>query len=187
MIRNRYNRESIQSNSTSRQRHQTEQEHKWAAAWQNQKMAYAPSQDRSAWPVWPESSLAAWRKLGSLASHWARSEDSDQTGRMPRLIGVFAGHTVILLVLPWGGSLIITTQAERQKGIYIPADSHLATPSKDNKTSTTNTKRTLTHKNSCCNLPLGRKTWNCIMLIHKEMTSTATSSPFPRWGDHFTR
>ena len=39
-----------------------------------------------------ESSLSAWRKLGSLATHWAHSEDSDQTGRMPRLIWVFAGR-----------------------------------------------------------------------------------------------
>ena len=37
-------------------------------------------------PVWSESSLSAWSKLGSLATHWAHSEDSDQTGRMPRLI-----------------------------------------------------------------------------------------------------
>ena len=36
--------------------------------------------------VWSESSLSAWRKLGSLATLWANSEDSDQTGRMPRLI-----------------------------------------------------------------------------------------------------
>ena len=50
-------------------------------------------------PVWSESSLAAWRKLGSLATHWAQSEDSDQTGRMPRLIWVFAGRTVTLFVL----------------------------------------------------------------------------------------
>ena len=55
-------------------------------------------------PVWSESSLSAWRKLGSLATYWAHSEDSDQTGRMPRLIWVFAGRTVILLVLSWGGS-----------------------------------------------------------------------------------
>ena len=34
----------------------------------------------------------------------ADSEDSEQTGRMPRLISVFAGRTVILLVLSWGGS-----------------------------------------------------------------------------------
>ena len=44
-------------------------------------------------PVWWESSLSAWRKLGSLATHWAHSEDSDKTGRMPRLIWVFAGRT----------------------------------------------------------------------------------------------
>ena len=42
--------------------------------------------------------------LGSLVTHWAHSEDSDQTGRMPRLIWVFAGRTVILLVLSCGGS-----------------------------------------------------------------------------------
>ena len=44
-------------------------------------------------PVWSESSLSTWRKLWSLATHWAHSEDSDQTGRMPRLIWVFTGHT----------------------------------------------------------------------------------------------
>ena len=44
-------------------------------------------------PVWSESSLSAWRNTGSLATHWAHSEDSDQTGRMPRLIWVFAGRT----------------------------------------------------------------------------------------------
>ena len=44
-------------------------------------------------PVWSESSLSAWRKPGSLATHWAHSEESDQTGRMPRLIWVFAGRT----------------------------------------------------------------------------------------------
>ena len=36
-------------------------------------------------PVWSESSLSAWRKLGSLATQWAHSEDSDQTGQMPRV------------------------------------------------------------------------------------------------------
>ena len=45
-------------------------------------------------PVWSESSLSAWSKLGSLATHWAHSEDSYQTGRMPRLISVFAGRTL---------------------------------------------------------------------------------------------
>ena len=50
-------------------------------------------------PVWSESSLSAWRKLGSLATQWAHSKDSDQTRQMPRLIRVFAGCTVTLLVL----------------------------------------------------------------------------------------
>ena len=44
-------------------------------------------------PVWSESSLSARRKLGYLATNWAHSEDSDQTGWMPRLIWVFAERT----------------------------------------------------------------------------------------------
>ena len=58
-------------------------------------------------PVWSESSLSAWRKLGSLATHWVHSEDSEQTGRMPRLIGVFAGCTLTLLVLSCSGSFVL--------------------------------------------------------------------------------
>ena len=37
--------------------------------------------------------MYAWRNLGSIAFHWAHSEDSDQTERMPRLIWVFAERT----------------------------------------------------------------------------------------------
>ena len=44
-------------------------------------------------PVWSEPLLSACRKLGSLATCWAHGKDSDQTGRMPRLIWVFAGRT----------------------------------------------------------------------------------------------
>ena len=55
-------------------------------------------------PVWSESSLSAWRNLGSLATHWSHSEDSDQSWRTPRLIWVFAGRTLILLVLSCRGS-----------------------------------------------------------------------------------
>ena len=57
--------------------------------------------------AWAESSLSAWRKPGSLATHWAHSEDSDQTRRMPRLIWVFAGRTLILLVLSCRGSFVL--------------------------------------------------------------------------------
>ena len=61
--------------------------------------------------VWSESSLSAWRNLGSLATHWADSEDSDQTG-----------HTLILLVLSCRdsfslGSLWIIT-VKNTKKIY---------------------------------------------------------------------
>ena len=51
------------------------------------------------WPVWSESSLCAqWVAKDPSFLH-ANSEDSDQTGRMPSLIWVFAGRTLILLVL----------------------------------------------------------------------------------------
>ena len=58
-------------------------------------------------PVWSDSSLSAWRKLWSLATHWAHRENSDQTGRMPRLIWVFVGRKDILLVLSYRGSITI--------------------------------------------------------------------------------
>ena len=53
------------------------------------------------------STPAAYKLTVSQVCHWVHSEDSDQTGRMPRLIWVFAGCTVILLVLSRGGSNII--------------------------------------------------------------------------------
>ena len=44
-------------------------------------------------PVWSESSLGAqWVAKDPMFLH-ADSKDSDQTGRMPRLIRVFAGRT----------------------------------------------------------------------------------------------
>ena len=48
-------------------------------------------------PVWSESSLSAWRNLGSLATHWAHTEDTDKIWRMSRLISDFAGRTLFLL------------------------------------------------------------------------------------------
>ena len=70
-------------------------------------MACSPSGD-SIQPGHPPSLirvfLSAWRNHESLATHWTHSKDTNQTGRMPRLIWVFAGRTVILLVLSQGGS-----------------------------------------------------------------------------------
>ena len=58
-------------------------------------------------PVWSESSLCAqWVDKDPSFLH-ADGEDSDQTGRMPRLIWVFAGRTLILLVLSWGGLIFV--------------------------------------------------------------------------------
>ena len=55
-------------------------------------------------PVWSESSLCAeWVATDPRFLH-ADNEDSDQTGRMPRLIWVFAGRTFTLLVLSCRGS-----------------------------------------------------------------------------------
>ena len=55
-------------------------------------------------PVWSESSLCTqWVAEDPRFLH-ADIEDSDQTGRMPRLIWVFAGRTLILLVLSCRGS-----------------------------------------------------------------------------------
>ena len=59
------------------------------------KMMCAQQRLRSAWASTQsdQSSLSAWRNLGSLSTHWVHSEDSDQTGWMPRLIWVFTGRT----------------------------------------------------------------------------------------------
>ena len=64
--------------------------------------------------------LSAWRKPGFIATHWVYSEDSDQTGRMPRLIWVFAGRTLTLLVLSCRDSFTLavrqTSFLKSQKG-----------------------------------------------------------------------
>ena len=57
--------------------------------------------------VWSESSLSAQCVAKDPRFLHADSEDSDQTGQMPRLIWVFAGRTLILLVLSRCGSSVI--------------------------------------------------------------------------------
>ena len=80
---------------------------KLTPTWQNQQNICVPTDTQISLGirlVWSASSLSAWRKLGPLATHWAHNKDSDQTGLMPRLIWVFAGCTVILLVLSCCGT-----------------------------------------------------------------------------------
>ena len=59
-------------------------QHIWAASWQNQQNGLRTHwRLRSAWASAQsdQSSLSAWKNLGSLTTHWAHSEDTDQTGR----------------------------------------------------------------------------------------------------------
>ena len=68
----------------------------WAASWQNQRNGMCALRRQISLgirPVWSESSLCAqWVAKDPSFLH-ADSEDSDQTGRMPGLIWVFAGRT----------------------------------------------------------------------------------------------
>ena len=57
-------------------------------------------------PVWSESSLCTQWIAKDSSFLRVDSEDSDQTGRMPKLIRVFAGRTLTLLVLSCRGSII---------------------------------------------------------------------------------
>ena len=86
---------------------------KWVCAKPRLRSAWASAQSE-------QSSLSAWRNLGSLATHWAHSEDSDQTRQMPRLIWVFAGRTLILLVLTCRGSYSKTTLFKFLDNIKLP-------------------------------------------------------------------
>ena len=80
----------------------------WAAMTKPTKWVYAQRRLRSAWAfAQSEPLLFSWRNLRSLATHWVHSKDSDQNGRMPRLIWVFAGRTVTLLVLSCCGSFCV--------------------------------------------------------------------------------
>ena len=54
-------------------------------------------------PIYQSSLCAQWVAKDPSFLH-VDSEDSDQTGRMPRMIGVFSGRTVTLLVLSCRGS-----------------------------------------------------------------------------------
>ena len=78
--------------------------------------------------VWSESSLSAWRNLGSLATHWAHSEDwSDWADA--RLIWEFAVRAVILLVLSCRGSFFLAVATAEDLGSRI--NSNLRVPVKN--------------------------------------------------------
>ena len=96
----------------------------WASSRENQQNECAPSLPSLIGvfavcirPVWSESSLCAQWVAKDLH---ADSEDTDQTGRMPRLIWVFAGHTLILLVLSCRGSYyVLGSNTYEEAAAYI--------------------------------------------------------------------
>ena len=69
-------------------------------------------------PDWSESSMcASWVAKDPSFLH-ADSEDSDQTGRMPRLIWVFAGRTVTLLVCHVAAQIQTANMAGLDSSLY---------------------------------------------------------------------
>ena len=68
----------------------------WAPSWQKKKWHVRPAKAQISLgmrPVWSESSLCAYWVAKGSSFLQADNEDSDQTGRMRRLICVFAGRT----------------------------------------------------------------------------------------------
>ena len=101
-----------------------------AVTWQNQQSEFAPSKERSAWAL-TQSSLSAWRKLWSLATHWAHIEDSDQTGRIFMLIWVFGGRTdTVGFVMSW---LIFSRLHALFSNIWATSWKNLFLPYENNK------------------------------------------------------
>ena len=70
--------------------YQGNQKQIWAAALQKPtKWSVRPAKTHISLgicPVWSDSSLSTWRRIGTLATHWVYSQDFDQSGQMPRLI-----------------------------------------------------------------------------------------------------
>ena len=92
--------------------------YRWAATWQSQQNECAPSEDSD------QSRLIrvfAVRFTGSLGPSFlhADSEDSDQTGRMPTLIWVFAMRTLTWLVLSCRGADALCNLKYRSTTVFF--------------------------------------------------------------------
>ena len=71
----------------------------WLCAQRRLRSAWASAQSDQSLRSPHEESLGPYQPI-------ERTAKTDQTGWMPRLIWVFAGHTATLLVLSWGGSFM---------------------------------------------------------------------------------
>ena len=100
----------------------TTQNYVWAASWQNKKNDLCVQQRlRSAWaPIQPDQSLRCPHEetLGSKQPIGALQRLIRLGGPPPRLIWVFTGRTVILLVLSCGGSFVNKTLASLLMAIW---------------------------------------------------------------------
>ena len=78
----------------------------WATSWQNQQNDCAPSETQISLGIWQSDQSRRCPHDQSLGSYLPIecTAKTDQTGRISRLIRVFARRTVSLLVLSWGGS-----------------------------------------------------------------------------------
>ena len=83
----------------------------WDTAWQNQ-----------------QNDLCAWRKYGSLATHWGLSKDSDQTGRFRHEVAqiiVFTSKSQCLLRLH-GGEYMSHSMSKPTKWPVRPAKTQIS-------------------------------------------------------------
>ena len=79
----------------------------WARAQQNQQNDVCPGNTQLSLgirPVWSESSLFAWRNIGSLATENVQNKESDPAGRMPGWTESLLGAQVFSLILSCSGS-----------------------------------------------------------------------------------
>ena len=67
--------------------------YRWWYHWYNDHVSWTKIEAMCRYIYPTPSMFQRYQLLGSLATHWAHSEDSDQTGRMPRLIWVFSGRS----------------------------------------------------------------------------------------------
>ena len=79
------------------------------------KVTVHPAKTQISLGIRPESSPCAQWVAKDPSFFHADREDSDQTGRIPRLICVFTGRTATLLVLSRGGSILLAVRLYNQQ------------------------------------------------------------------------
>ena len=76
-------------------------------------------------PVWSESSLSTGRNIGSLATHWAHSKDSDQPGHLGRCPGwsesSLGARHFVGFVMRWLKCLLLCLQTSLSLNFYAPS------------------------------------------------------------------